>query len=381
MQAAVPRRPRDQWISHRVVDCWHQARKVTTWQRPNSDAGRCHGQTPDWRSTVGWHAKSQQRVRGSPCSSSSDEPTSPREKQRHVSRDSCNLCGGHRRYGRHNWPNYGTKCQACGRAAHRKVVCNPHTRNQRRSGSRSIWRQASVVRQVQTSPLDDHFERLPFHTVHIKEDSCDEVFKSLKENVVLRRTFRRMYHGLLDVNGCPAVQQFWRHIMVWSGGFSVWASTSRMRRWILCRRYARPSDYRPVVMQSPELSDHDLWGERQYFPEHSHQLQGSCVQGVRWQIWRDWHLRRNLPYHDRRKCDTSCACTETMFDTSPWGNKEVTRQHGRFEGDNQVTKPTNWVSNLVSNGRVWVCLDPKDLNKAMKRPHCTTPGWDVPQIG
>ena len=46
----------------------------------------------------------------------------------------------------------------------------------------------------------------------------------------------------------------------------------------------------------------------------------------------------------------------------------------------KVTKPTDWVSSLVygrkSNGRLRVCHDPKDLNKAIKRPHYRTPSLD-----
>ena len=46
----------------------------------------------------------------------------------------------------------------------------------------------------------------------------------------------------------------------------------------------------------------------------------------------------------------------------------------------KVTEPTDWVSSLVysrkSNGRLRVCLDPKDLNKAIKRPHYRTPTLD-----
>ena len=45
-----------------------------------------------------------------------------------------------------------------------------------------------------------------------------------------------------------------------------------------------------------------------------------------------------------------------------------------------VTKPTDWVSSLVygrkSNGRLGVCLDPKYLNKGIKRPHYRTPSLD-----
>ena len=45
-----------------------------------------------------------------------------------------------------------------------------------------------------------------------------------------------------------------------------------------------------------------------------------------------------------------------------------------------VTYPTDWVNSCVcvtkSNGKIRLCLDPKDLNKAIKRPHYITPTLD-----
>ena len=46
----------------------------------------------------------------------------------------------------------------------------------------------------------------------------------------------------------------------------------------------------------------------------------------------------------------------------------------------KVTEPTDWVSSLVysrkSNNKLRICLDPKDLNTAIKRPHYKTPTLD-----
>ena len=46
----------------------------------------------------------------------------------------------------------------------------------------------------------------------------------------------------------------------------------------------------------------------------------------------------------------------------------------------KVTKPTDWVSSMVvvhkTNGDLRVCLDPRDLNKAIKRPHYPVPTLD-----
>jgi hypothetical protein len=46
----------------------------------------------------------------------------------------------------------------------------------------------------------------------------------------------------------------------------------------------------------------------------------------------------------------------------------------------KVSEPTNWVNSLVCvtkpSGSLRLCLDPKDLNKAIKRPHHCTPTID-----
>ena len=46
----------------------------------------------------------------------------------------------------------------------------------------------------------------------------------------------------------------------------------------------------------------------------------------------------------------------------------------------RVDEPTDWVNSLVcvtkSNGALRLCIDPKDLNQAIKRPHHCTPTLD-----
>ena len=46
----------------------------------------------------------------------------------------------------------------------------------------------------------------------------------------------------------------------------------------------------------------------------------------------------------------------------------------------RVTTPTDWVNSLVvvekPNGKLCICLDPKDLSAAIKRPHYSMPALD-----
>jgi hypothetical protein len=42
----------------------------------------------------------------------------------------------------------------------------------------------------------------------------------------------------------------------------------------------------------------------------------------------------------------------------------------------KVQEPTDWVSSMVTvmkNGKVRICIDPKDLNKAIRREHYPIP--------
>ena len=99
------------------------------------------------------------------------------------------------------------------------------------------------------------------------------------------------------------------------------------------------------------------------------------------------------------KCFEGIGCFEGEFHItldpivppvvhSPRRVPEALREPLKKELDNleaqgivsKVTEPTDWVNSLVcvtkSNGSLRLCLDPKDLNKVIKRPHHCTPTID-----
>ena len=47
----------------------------------------------------------------------------------------------------------------------------------------------------------------------------------------------------------------------------------------------------------------------------------------------------------------------------------------------KVKKPTEWVNSIVTtekpDGSLRLCLDPKDLNEAIVRPHYPVPKFDI----
>ena len=68
----------------------------------------------------------------------------------------------------------------------------------------------------------------------------------------------------------------------------------------------------------------------------------------------------------------------------PFALKEKLKDElNRLEDLNMIRKveePTQWVSSLVvvqkPNGKLWVCIDPAHLNKALKRSHYPLPVID-----
>ena len=61
--------------------------------------------------------------------------------------------------------------------------------------------------------------------------------------------------------------------------------------------------------------------------------------------------------------------------------KEELQNMGKQQIIARVTEPTEWVNSMVAaekprTGKLRVCLDPKDLNKAVKRPHYPLPTLD-----
>ena len=182
------------------------------------------------------------------------------------------------------------------------------------------WVQVKIeksISEVQTSPLDDHFEQLCFVAVHMKEDSRDVVFPSL--NIKLQNGTRER----------PAT-------------LTGQSKLTKEHREIFSGAYIQTSLLKCTTVLAAYNGEHI---------RHCGTMAIPCE-------------------HRHHKCAADYM----------WGNKEGIRQHGRFGVITKVTKPTDWVTSLVygrkSNGRLRVCFDPKDLNKAIKRPHHITPSVD-----
>ena len=88
-------------------------------------------------------------------------------------------------------------------------------------------------------------------------------------------------------------------------------------------------------------------------------MPGKCHIDVKESVPPVVHAARKVPYSMKNKLKVELDRLEQM------------------EVIEKVTHPTDWVNNLVviekSNGNIRVCLDPGDLNKAIRRPHHRAP--------
>ena len=95
-----------------------------------------------------------------------------------------------------------------------------------------------------------------------------------------------------------------------------------------------------------------------------------CIPGS---LRRNRTLSQDLPHHPSKGCPTSCSCP-----IATWPLVREKLDEWLKEGIiTPVEEPTDWVSSLAysrkANGKLRICLDPKDLNAAIKRDHYKTP--------
>ena len=123
-------------------------------------------------------------------------------------------------------------------------------------------------------------------------------------------------------------------------------------------------EYKPSAVQQP-ICDQDPVAKKEILKQYGNCFEGvGCFQG-------EFHI-------------TVDAAVPPVVHP-PRSVLEALKEPLRKELDSLVTQgilakvsePTDWVNSLVcvtkSNGALWLCLDPKDLSRGIKRPHYLTP--------
>ena len=282
----------------------------------------------------------------------------PRDASRYRdSQPACRNCGrSHDMNDR--CPAQGSRCRTCGKINHWQRVCRQekgsgtgtkrhHSTDQQRlksnaRGRTSQWthedqgRGVNLISQA-TGQLSESFETMAFDNVKVRADSRDEVYTTL-------------HIKLKDRPEVPAT-------------LKVKVDTDSQGN-VLPLRTCHELN---LVVLNCEISEttkkvntkEDL--QRQY-PDR--------FEGIG-KFRSDFHITLDPAVtpmiHTPMRCSIHLK-EEVKSELDGMEKMGVTEK---------VTEPTDWVSNIVysrkPSGKLRICLDPKDLNKAIKRPHYHTP--------
>ena len=338
----------------------------------------------------------------------------------------CRKCGLTHQDGR--CPARNSICSACGRRSHWAKMChNRRDRNDRQpqthwprrqsnnNNSRS-WRHQNAI-QLQDQ-VEDDFEAMSFYTIetHSPRKARTEVFATLdvtlpnkrgvhtlkakvdtgaEGNTLPLRTFQQMFPERIDPGGLPlpgsthketAVLTAYNGSNIIQHG-SITINCAHKGEWRAIKFFIVTSEG-PVIIGLPSLKElklvtlHCAIQKTKYTPVNSTKdihlnSTKDLIETYPEQFDRlgdfagEYHIvlkPDNHPIiHAPRKCPIHMR-DEIKSELDDMTENGIIRK---------VAEPTDWVSSIVyvrkSNGKLRLCLDPKDLNKDIMRCHHRTP--------
>ena len=352
------------------------------------------------------------------------EPSGRREEA-----PTCTKCGRHHAP-TDRCPAEGSRCNACGKLNHWQRVCRqatgwtsgaggrPHSSGRPRSRARSRRRTNrderqrggvhSISQDARFDQLSDNFEPLASNTVNINAVEKDEVYATLRitlkdrpdtpatlrvkvdtgaqGNVMPLRTSQRVYPSNIDTEGIP-VRGSLEHrdtiLTAYNGQLIRQYGTTRLK----CVHETTTHEAEffvadtpgPVILGLPSCRKLNLVTLNCAVSEHPpplnseedlQRLYPDCFKGIG-KFRETFHIILDPAVtpvvHAPRRCPIHIK-------------DDVRNEINQMVGlgvIEKVEEPTDWVSSIVysrkSNGKLRICLDPKDLNTAIKRPHYPTP--------
>nr|XP_006823887.1 PREDICTED: uncharacterized protein LOC102805367 [Saccoglossus kowalevskii] len=343
----------------------------------------------------------------------------------------CNNCGKtHDISARKNCPAYGSQCHKCGKMNHWQSVCKSSKKIQNRPTQR---RNRQQIHDIGYNTDMTEEETLTIGTIHAN-DNREEVYTLLQieraeltqkinlkckvdtgaqSNVLPLRLFRNIFPDKIDSKGNPKPNALQGTNMILSayGGSqikqlgTITIPCQHRGRKINCIFYVTDATgpailglkacralnlislhcaieskhttnaAKQTAQKSPNYIDSDIpLKDRPPIRDKEHLLQMypdcfdnvvGCFENYTYHITLDpkvppvVHAARRIPIELRDRLKTELTEME---------NKNIITK---------VNQPTDWVNSLVirekENGRLRLCLDPKDLNTAIKQEHHPTP--------
>ncbi|GAB1602684.1 hypothetical protein Ahia01_000548300 [Argonauta hians] len=336
-----------------------------------------------------------------------------------IKKSHCRRCGN--AHDKEKCPAWGTTCSACGKRNHWAKMCtnkNESTRKNSQAGtirSRKPTEESknkkrnNRIYSVNTEPMEmfTEFEQLSFDAIQQPKDERTEIITELEiklpnkpgthklkakvdtgaeGNTLPLRTFRKMFPKEVDNLGLPipgSTKKECTILTAYNGSNIVQHGSINIKcgykdNWRTLKFFVVTTDG-PTIIGLPSLRDLKLISLHCQIKQNRSPI--TSIDDLRQQyasrfdrigLFRnEYHIVLKQDHqpiiHAPRKCPIHLR-------------KEIESELRAMEAQGiirKVTELTEWVSSIVyvrkKNGKLRLCLDPKDLNRAIMRCHYKTP--------
>ena len=338
----------------------------------------------------------------------------------------CSYCGRNHAKKRESCPAYGQTCRNCDKANHWAEVCRRPKTVRADSGSTKQPQYHSHSNNVRGNPaqskrhvntVEEELESLIFESINLDgvtstEEPRDQAFVTLElgqirkgrksyltakvdtgaqGNVLPLRIFAAMFPDSLNSQGTPIrgiLQPSPTRLTAYGGSALKQFGICSLRCSFNGRAAVSPfyvtEATGPAIVGLPTLealrivtvncavSMHGTTGIAIRDKDHLVRMYPSCFDGIG-KFKGQYHITTdpNVPpvIHNARRAPISMK-EDIKKELEDMENQKIIQKVREGE-------PTRWVNSLVyrrkGNGRLRICLDPKDLNKAILREHHVTP--------
>lgn len=341
----------------------------------------------------------------------------------------CNFCGlDHKPRPRSKCPAYGSTCSACGKPNHWRVVCKTAAQSQKDTTQKSnpghkvkgnnYRKSKQTEKKVQNMKLEEESDsesteskdnrdlEYKFNSIAAEDDTRDEVFTDItavlhdgrakakinmkidtgaQGNTLPLSIYQKIWPEKVDAQGLPKTKLKKRetNLTAYNGTRIQHYGTITLP----CYHKKGPSQQTefyivntagPAILGLP--SSRSLKLVTLHCSIETSQPINS-VESLKARYPEQFDRIGNFPgeYHITLKPEAH-PVIHAPRKFAIHLKKDLEKELKSMEKNGVITKvtePTDWVNSLVvsrkSNGKLRVCLDPKDLNKAIKRCHHKTP--------
>lgn len=367
----------------KCVDICRAAEKTATQIKSMNLQDEVHALNKSSRKPLKANAPHKEQRKGGKPHHAGGKPHHASGKSHQAKKTSCSFCGYQHPREKEACPAYGKVCANCGNKNHFKSVCRqPEKRVHLLENCDSDSTSDDEILSVEQTSGKEHPKKL-FARMKINDQSklvkfqidCGATCNVLSQDIIPKNVrFHRGQHTLRVYNGqemktigaCEITLTNPKNgesydenfVVVNSGSHPILGSSTSQRMKLIAVQHDNimniedSAEDRKLSMEEIEKKFGDIFTGNGRFSEQVHLEVDNTVPPVKLPL-------RRVPVAIK-----------------PLLQQELKRLEG-LQVIEAVNQPTDWVSSLLafkkSNGKLRICIDPKPLNKALRRSHYPLP--------